>query len=99
MGLSDVFELGKIESGSTFNKESVITGVFKPSFPIIESKDTGVFGIAQSAEAVIKSFRSYVFGERHDTIWLSDVTFSSLLTKIKIHKNLNFEIFVLNQNN
>lgn len=99
MGLSDVSELGKIESESTFNKESIITGVFKPSFPIIESKDTGVLGIVQSAEAVIKSFRSYVFGELHDTIWLSDVTFSSFLTKILIYKNLKYEIFEQNQNN
>lgn len=58
--------LGKIDSES--NKESVITGVFKQSFSFIVSKDNGVFGIVQSAEAVIKSFKSYVLGDEHDTI-------------------------------
>lgn len=42
---------------SEFNKGSVITGEFKTSFPIV-SKEMGVFGIVQSAEAVIKSFKS-----------------------------------------
>lgn len=65
-----------------FNKESVITGVFNASFSYAESNDMGVFGIVQSAEAVIKSFRSYVFGDRHDTIWLSGVTFNPFLAKI-----------------
>lgn len=48
--------LGKSES--VFNKESVITGVFNTSFPYAVSNDIGVFGTDQSAEAVIKSFRS-----------------------------------------
>lgn len=78
----DVF--GKSES--EFNKESVIIGVFKPSFPIVESKDIGVFGTVQSAEAVIKSFKSYVFGDEHDTIWLSGVTFNPFLA-INVIKN------------
>lgn len=65
-----------------FNKESVITGVFNASFSYDESNDMGVFGIVQSAEAVIKSFRSYVFGDRHDTIWLSGVTFNPFFAKI-----------------
>lgn len=56
------------KSESEFNNASVMIGVFKPSFPVIESKDTGVFGTVQSAEAVSKSFKSYVLGERHDTI-------------------------------
>lgn len=68
---------GKIDS--EFNKESVITGVFKPSLPTDVSKDIGVFGTDQSADAVIKSLRSYVFGDRHDTIWLSGVTFNPFL--------------------
>lgn len=72
---------GNIES--EFNNESVMIGV-KISFPIVESKDMGVFGNVQSAEAVIISFRSYVFGDRHDTIWLSGVTFNPFLAKIQI---------------
>lgn len=45
-----------------------MTGVLKPSLPIDVSKEIGVLGTDQSAEAVIRSFRSYVFGDRHDTI-------------------------------
>lgn len=72
--------LGKSES--EFNKESFMTGVFKLSLLVDESKDIGVFGIVQSADAIIRSFRSYVFGDKHDTIWLSEVTFSPFLTEI-----------------
>lgn len=64
-----------------------MTGVFKPSLPIDESKEIGVLGTDQSAEAVIRSFRSYVFGDRHDTIWLSSVTFNPFLAK-KLKKNI-----------
>lgn len=61
-------EIGFGKSESEFNKESFMTGVFKPSLLVDESKDIGVFGIVQSADAVIRSFRSYVFGDKHDTI-------------------------------
>lgn len=67
---------------SELDNESDMTGVFKVSFSIVESKVIGVFGTDQSAEAVIKSFRSYVLGDKQDTIWLSGVTFNPHLAEI-----------------